>query len=154
MGHRIPFGDWFEMVSCPHYFAELLIYISMAVTFGLKNFSWWLVVMYVFFNQAVSAVLCHEYYQSNFQHYPTCRKAYIPFLFQAAGFKLLENHIQTGERNISASRIKFHRTTIFWMRRMVIVSFWLGSLGSVVQKITVPRSVQGSNCYQQEGNRN
>uniref|UniRef100_A0A6J0TPY4 Polyprenal reductase n=1 Tax=Pogona vitticeps TaxID=103695 RepID=A0A6J0TPY4_9SAUR len=81
MDHRIPFGDWFEMVSCPHYFAELLIYISMAVTFGLKNFSWWLVVMYVFFNQAVSAVLCHEYYQSNFKHYPTCRKAYIPFLF-------------------------------------------------------------------------
>ncbi|KAJ7326707.1 hypothetical protein JRQ81_016466, partial [Phrynocephalus forsythii] len=81
MDHRIPFGDWFEVVSCPHYFAELLIYLSMAVTFGLKNVSWWLVVTYVFFNQAVSAVLCHEYYQSKFQHYPKCRKAYLPFIF-------------------------------------------------------------------------
>ncbi|XP_042326399.1 polyprenol reductase [Sceloporus undulatus] len=80
LDHSIPFGDWFEMVSCPHYFAELLIYISMAIIFGCTNLTWWLVVMYVFFNQAVSAVLCHEYYQSNFKHYPKYRKAYIPFL--------------------------------------------------------------------------
>nr|XP_008123859.1 PREDICTED: polyprenol reductase [Anolis carolinensis] len=80
LNHDIPFGDWFEMVSCPHYFAELLIYVSMAITFGCKNLTWWLVVMYVFFNQAVSAILCHEYYQNNFKHYPTYRKAYIPFL--------------------------------------------------------------------------
>ncbi|XP_044274081.1 polyprenol reductase [Varanus komodoensis] len=80
LDHSIPFGDWFEMVSCPHYLAELLIYISMAITFGLNNFTWWLVVAYVFFNQAMSAVLSHEYYLSNFKHYPKCRKAYIPFL--------------------------------------------------------------------------
>ncbi|XP_054845987.1 polyprenol reductase [Eublepharis macularius] len=81
LDHRIPFGDWFEMVSCPHYFAELLIYISMAITFGLNNLTWWLVVIYVLFNQAVSAVLCHEFYLSYFKHYPKHRKAYIPFLF-------------------------------------------------------------------------
>ncbi|XP_053112945.1 polyprenol reductase isoform X2 [Hemicordylus capensis] len=80
LDHSIPFGDWFEMVSCPHYFAELLIYVSMAVTFGFNNLTWWLVVMYVFFNQAVSAVLCHKFYLSNFKHYPKCRKAYIPYL--------------------------------------------------------------------------
>ncbi|XP_061440600.1 polyprenol reductase [Rhineura floridana] len=80
LDHSIPFGDWFELVSCPHYFAELLIYISMAAMFGFNNLTWWLVVTYVFFNQAVSAVLCHEYYLHNFKHYPKCRKAYIPFL--------------------------------------------------------------------------
>lgn len=80
LDHRIPFGDWFEMVSCPHYFAELLIYLSMAITFGFNNLTWWLVVMYVLFNQAVSALLCHEFYQSNFKYYPKCRKAYLPFL--------------------------------------------------------------------------
>ncbi|XP_063166218.1 polyprenol reductase [Candoia aspera] len=79
--HSIPFGDWFEMVSCPHYFAEFLIYTSMAVTFGFYNLTWWLVVTYVFFNQALSAVLCHEYYLNKFKHYPKCRKAYIPFIF-------------------------------------------------------------------------
>ncbi|XP_053258685.1 polyprenol reductase [Podarcis raffonei] len=81
LDHSIPFGDWFEFVSCPHYFAELLIYLSMAVMFGFNNLTWWLVVTYVFFSQAVSAVLCHEYYLSNFKHYPKCRKAYVPFLF-------------------------------------------------------------------------
>ncbi|KAL8207399.1 UNVERIFIED_CONTAM: hypothetical protein K2H54_055983 [Gekko kuhli] len=81
LDHSIPFGDWFEMVSCPHYFAEVLIYVSMGVTFGFKNLTWWLVVTYVLFNQAVSATLCHEFYLSNFKHYPKGRKAYIPFLF-------------------------------------------------------------------------
>nr|XP_028598990.1 polyprenol reductase isoform X2 [Podarcis muralis] len=81
LDHSIPFGDWFEFVSCPHYFAELLIYLSMAVMFGFNNLTWWLVVTYVFFSQAVSAVLCHEYYLSNFKQYPKCRKAYVPFLF-------------------------------------------------------------------------
>ncbi|XP_060102361.1 polyprenol reductase [Heteronotia binoei] len=81
LDHSIPFGDWFEMVSCPHYFAEVLIYVSMGITFGFSNLTWWLVVMYVLFNQAVSAVLCHEFYLSSFKHYPKHRKAYIPFLF-------------------------------------------------------------------------
>uniref|UniRef100_A0A8C3LRL0 Polyprenal reductase n=1 Tax=Chrysolophus pictus TaxID=9089 RepID=A0A8C3LRL0_CHRPC len=45
LNHSIPFGDWFERVSCPHYFAELLIYISMAITFGFHNVTWWFVVI-------------------------------------------------------------------------------------------------------------
>lgn len=79
--HSIPFGDWFERVSCPHYFAELLIYISMAITFGFHNVTWWFVVMYVFFNQTLAAVLCHEFYQEKFTSYPKHRKAFIPFIF-------------------------------------------------------------------------
>ncbi|XP_062431555.1 polyprenol reductase [Rhea pennata] len=79
--HSIPFGDWFERVSCPHYFAELLIYVSMAVTLGFHNVTWWFVVMYVLFNQALAAVLCHEFYQNTFGFYPKHRKAFIPFVF-------------------------------------------------------------------------
>uniref|UniRef100_A0A8C9F0N8 Polyprenal reductase n=1 Tax=Pavo cristatus TaxID=9049 RepID=A0A8C9F0N8_PAVCR len=81
LNHSIPFGDWFERVSCPHYFAELLIYISMAITFGFHNVTWWFVVMYVFFNQTLAAVLCHEFYQEKFTSYPKHRKAFIPFIF-------------------------------------------------------------------------
>ncbi|XP_010708410.1 polyprenol reductase [Meleagris gallopavo] len=81
LNHSIPFGDWFERVSCPHYFAELLIYISMAITFGFHNVTWWFVVMYVFFNQTLAAVLCHEFYQEKFTTYPKHRKAFIPFIF-------------------------------------------------------------------------
>lgn len=79
--HSIPFGDWFERVSCPHYFAELLIYVSMAITLGLDNVTWWFVVTYVLFNQALVAVLCHEFYQKKFTSYPKHRKAFIPFVF-------------------------------------------------------------------------
>uniref|UniRef100_K7FX70 Polyprenal reductase n=2 Tax=Pelodiscus sinensis TaxID=13735 RepID=K7FX70_PELSI len=81
LSHNVPFGDWFERVSCPHYFAELLIYISMAITFGFHNLTWWLVVAYVLFNQALAAILCHEFYVNKFSCYPTHRKAFIPFLF-------------------------------------------------------------------------
>ncbi|XP_009664474.2 polyprenol reductase isoform X4 [Struthio camelus] len=47
LSHSIPFGDWFERVSCPHYFAELLVYISMAITLGFHNVTWWFVVICV-----------------------------------------------------------------------------------------------------------
>ncbi|NWR68992.1 PORED reductase, partial [Centropus unirufus] len=79
--HTVPSGHWFERVSCPHYFAELLIYVSMAITFGFHNVTWWCVVMYVLFNQALAAALCHEFYQKNFSSYPKHRKALIPFVF-------------------------------------------------------------------------
>ncbi|XP_076993014.1 polyprenal reductase [Tamandua tetradactyla] len=79
--HRIPFGDWFEYVSSPNYLSELMIYISMAVTFGFHNLTWWLVVTYVFFCQALAAFLSHKFYKSKFVSYPKHRKAFLPFLF-------------------------------------------------------------------------
>lgn len=80
LAHRVPVGGWFELVSCPHYFAELLIYISLGLVFGGLSLTWWLVVFYVFFNQALAAQLCHELYTSRFKSYPKHRKAFIPFL--------------------------------------------------------------------------
>lgn len=79
--HKIPFGDWFEYVSSANYLAELMIYISMAVTFGFHNLTWWLVVTYVFFSQALSAFFNHKFYKSTFVSYPKHRKAFLPFLF-------------------------------------------------------------------------
>ncbi|XP_036995347.2 polyprenol reductase isoform X2 [Artibeus jamaicensis] len=79
--YQIPFGDWFEYVSSPNYLAELMIYVSMAVVFGFRNLTWWLVVTYIFFCQALSALLSHRFYQSKFVSYPKHRKAYLPFVF-------------------------------------------------------------------------
>ncbi|XP_061094824.1 polyprenol reductase isoform X2 [Conger conger] len=79
--HGLPRGGWFERVSCPHYFAELLIYLSVGVVLGGGALTWWLVVLYVLFNQALAAQLCHEFYHSTFQHYPRQRRAFLPFLF-------------------------------------------------------------------------
>ncbi|XP_006001438.1 polyprenol reductase [Latimeria chalumnae] len=81
MGHMVPYGDWFEQVSCPHYLTELLIYVAFCITFGGQDLTWWLIVAYVLFNQALTAVLSHEYYIKKFESYPKHRKAFIPFIF-------------------------------------------------------------------------
>ncbi|XP_039983694.1 polyprenol reductase isoform X2 [Xiphias gladius] len=79
--HKVPNGGWFELVSCPHYFAELLIYISLTLVFGGLSLTWWLVVLYVLFNQSLAAQLCHDLYISKYESYPRHRKAFIPFVF-------------------------------------------------------------------------
>ncbi|CAB1332081.1 unnamed protein product [Coregonus sp. 'balchen'] len=80
LAHRVPSGGWFELVSCPHYFAELLIYVSLGIVSGSHTLTWWFVVLYVLFNQALAAQLCHEFYTSKFQSYPQHRKAFLPYL--------------------------------------------------------------------------
>ncbi|XP_061834092.2 polyprenal reductase [Nerophis lumbriciformis] len=80
LGHRVPKGGCFELVSCPHYLAELLIYVSLGLVLGGRSLTWWLVVLYVLFNQALAALLCHDLYVSKYESYPKQRKAFIPFL--------------------------------------------------------------------------
>ncbi|XP_016311652.1 polyprenol reductase-like isoform X2 [Sinocyclocheilus anshuiensis] len=80
LAHKMPCGGWFELVSCPHYLAELLIYVAMSVCCGCSSLTWWLVVLYVLCNQALAAQLCHDYYRSKFEMYPRQRKAFIPFV--------------------------------------------------------------------------
>lgn len=58
-----------------------MVYISMAVTFGFHNVTWWLVVACVFFSQALCAFLSHKFYKREFASYPKHRKAFLPFLF-------------------------------------------------------------------------
>uniref|UniRef100_A0A8C4SKH5 Polyprenal reductase n=1 Tax=Erpetoichthys calabaricus TaxID=27687 RepID=A0A8C4SKH5_ERPCA len=78
MHHSIPVGDWFSLISSPHYFAELLIYISLSLTLGGWNLTWWLVVLYVLFNQALAAALCQEFYHKKFDSYPNVSKVFLP----------------------------------------------------------------------------
>ncbi|KAM9849279.1 polyprenal reductase [Aulostomus maculatus] len=78
--HKEPKGGWFQLVSCPHYFAELLIYIALSLVLGGFSVTWWLVVLYVLCNQALAAQLCHDLYISKYESYPRHRKAFIPFV--------------------------------------------------------------------------
>ncbi|XP_047443334.1 polyprenol reductase [Mugil cephalus] len=80
LAHKVPQGGWFELVSCPHYFAELLIYVSLSLVFRGLSLTWWLVVLYVLFNQALAAQLCHDLYISKYKSYPKHRRAFIPFV--------------------------------------------------------------------------
>ncbi|XP_069555339.1 polyprenal reductase [Brachyistius frenatus] len=80
LAHRVPRGGWFELVSCPHYFAELLIYVSLSIVFGGLSLTWWLVVLCVLFNQALAGQLCHDLYISKYELYPNHRRAFIPYV--------------------------------------------------------------------------
>lgn len=80
LAHKMPVGGCFELVSCPHYFAELLIYVSFSLLLGGRSLTWWLLVLFVLMNQALAAQLCHEFYISKYKSYPKHRKAFIPFV--------------------------------------------------------------------------
>ncbi|KAL5068910.1 hypothetical protein RYX36_019797 [Vicia faba] len=43
----IPHGDWFEIVSSPHYLAEIVIYASFVVATGGSNLTIWLLFVFV-----------------------------------------------------------------------------------------------------------
>lgn len=97
--YRIPKGDWFEFVSCPHYFAEIMIYFMFAIliqvqtdstaiedeesyiSYRLHTQTHWIVLLWTTTNLSISAARTHEWYVSTFgQAYP-CRKKLIPFLW-------------------------------------------------------------------------
>ncbi|CAJ1059990.1 polyprenol reductase [Xyrichtys novacula] len=80
LAHRVPEGGWFELVSCPHYLAELLLYVGLNLIYGGASLTWFIVFLYVLFSHALEAQLSHEYYISKHESYPKNRKAFIPFL--------------------------------------------------------------------------
>lgn len=77
-----PDGDWFEWVSCPHFFAEILIYVAMLLCFVVSDVwsAWWLVVVYVVSTLSLSARQMHIWYLQKFEDYPTQRRAIIPWI--------------------------------------------------------------------------
>ncbi|ELU08197.1 hypothetical protein CAPTEDRAFT_197513 [Capitella teleta] len=79
--HHIPRGGWFEYVSCPHYFMEVLIYTAFGMVAGFSNLTVWSVVIFVYANQAIAARVSHNWYKDTFKDYPKQRRALIPFIF-------------------------------------------------------------------------
>ena len=95
--YRLPTGGWFEFVSCPHYFAEIMIYFTLA-TLNQINTSYagcdengilhqmhkhkhWIVVLWVMTNLSISAKRTHEWYISAFGYSFPQRKKLIPLIW-------------------------------------------------------------------------
>ncbi|XP_050899817.1 polyprenol reductase 2 isoform X2 [Lathyrus oleraceus] len=76
----IPRGDWFEIVSSPHYLSEIVIYASFVVATGGSNLTIWLLFAFVVANLAFAAVETHSWYRRKFEDYPSRRFAIIPFI--------------------------------------------------------------------------
>lgn len=106
--YSIPSGRWFSYVSCPHYFAEVLIYAAFAIMLhplvvnapscetlklihvpastapllGLRSYKHLVLLVWVTTNLTVSARTSHSWYLNRFgSKYPRHRKAIIPLIF-------------------------------------------------------------------------
>ena len=80
--HAIPRGGWFEYVSCPHYFMEIVIYLSFLLIGGPSHMTLLSIVLFVVTNQLVAGYLTHRWYRAHFgTFYPVQRRAVLPFLF-------------------------------------------------------------------------
>jgi len=81
--YRLPKGDWFQLVSCPHFMAEVLIYSAMLLVMVVADVwtVWWLVIVYTVSTLGLSARQTHMWYKDKFEDYPRTRCAMIPFFF-------------------------------------------------------------------------
>jgi len=80
--YSIPYGDSFELVSCPHYFWEIIIYISFLVIVESKCLSMWFILLFVILNLGHSGWKTHQWYKKLFNDdYPKYRRAIIPYIF-------------------------------------------------------------------------
>lgn len=76
----MPRGGVFDYVSCPHFLAEMIIYICFAAVFCFQHTVLLSVLLFVITNQLMASVITHAWYQETFPNYPTQRKAVIPFI--------------------------------------------------------------------------
>ena len=78
--HKIPYGDWFEYVSSPHFLAEVIIYFALFVVFGFSNYHFILVVVSTIVCLLLSARQTHEWYLKHFDNYPK-RHVMFPWIY-------------------------------------------------------------------------
>ncbi|XP_034916891.1 polyprenal reductase 2 isoform X2 [Populus alba] len=76
----IPRGDWFEIVSSPHYLAEIVIYAGIVFGSGGADLTIWLLFRFVVSNLIFAAAETHRWYLQKFDNYPSNRVAIIPFV--------------------------------------------------------------------------
>nr|XP_043609323.1 polyprenol reductase 2-like [Erigeron canadensis] len=77
----IPYGDWFEYVSSPHYSAEIVIYGGLLVASGGADLSLWLLFAFVVANLVFAATETQRWYLHKFDDYPRNRFAIFPFVY-------------------------------------------------------------------------
>ena len=68
--YTVPRGDWFELVSCPHYLAEILVYVSFAVISGGVRAGHSALLLSVVVNLGWTARQTHGWYKEKFEDYP------------------------------------------------------------------------------------
>lgn len=77
--HAMPVGGTFELISSPHMFFEIVMYLLI---WGIipGSTTWGYCVLWVAINQIQNAWLTQKWYLTNFSNYPKQRRAIIPFV--------------------------------------------------------------------------
>lgn len=65
MKHQIPHGGLFELISCPNYWGEIIVYFALALLFLFRNYTWNFIAIWVTANQ----VLCFTIYSLSYIEY-------------------------------------------------------------------------------------
>lgn len=78
--HKLPQGDLFEYVACPHLFTEKLMYVCLTIILW-GNTTWLFILGWVLGNQIETALLNYWWYKEKFPDFPKNRKAVIPFIY-------------------------------------------------------------------------
>ncbi|CAD5318659.1 unnamed protein product [Arabidopsis thaliana] len=77
----IPYGDWFRMVSSPHFLAEIVLYAGLLIASGGTDISIWLLFGFVAANLTYAAGETHRWYLRKFENYPANRHAIFPYVY-------------------------------------------------------------------------
>ena len=78
--YALPLGGWFEQVACPHYLAEILLYIGLAILLGdVVRGS--VIVAWVTTSLTLNALEAQRWYQRTIPDYAILqRKAIVPYI--------------------------------------------------------------------------
>ncbi|CAH8262724.1 unnamed protein product [Arabidopsis lyrata] len=77
----IPYGDWFRMVSSPHFLAEIVLYAGLLIASGGTDITIWLLFGFVAANLTYAAGETHRWYLRKFEDYPANRHAIFPHVY-------------------------------------------------------------------------
>ncbi|MEW5311034.1 MAG: hypothetical protein WDW38_002781 [Sanguina aurantia] len=78
--YSIPHGGLFSLVSCPHYLAEIVIYLGLWLISGLQ-LNQALMLAWVVSNLVLAAGETQAWYLRRFPDYPETRTALLPWLY-------------------------------------------------------------------------
>lgn len=78
-GYLIPNGGFFNWLSAPNYFGEILEWVGFAI--AAQNWAGWAFAAFTVANLAPRALSNHRWYLQKFPDYPASRRALIPFIW-------------------------------------------------------------------------
>jgi len=80
--HKLPRGGWFDKlnVSFPHYFAEILVHVTVGVALGMRSSTWWMMTGYLVLHHVEMAADRQGFYRQKFDDFPKHRKMLIPYI--------------------------------------------------------------------------